>query len=133
MSRSDGTFPQYVKLDYSKSEAPENWNDGVRRCKECKKNWPNLPEFSPSPCCNCQAGTVSDALPDMDWETAYIELVRFRFDRVYEKWNDGATDIELAWSSIEPISDQEISEGLEELNSFLSSLEEEHTHDASSR
>lgn len=127
MSRTDGNFPPYSKLEYSKQNPPDGWNVGSRRCIGCKKDWPNVADFSPSPCCNYQAGVVADGFPDMDWETAYIELMRFRFERYYEKWNDGATDIELCWNTHESISEQEISEGLEKLNSFISELENE-TH-----
>lgn len=123
MSRSDGTYPGYVKLTYSKTNPPEDWDEGARRCIQCKKNWPNLSEFSPSPCCNHQAGIVADATPDTNWPDAYSDLLRFRFDRFYEKWNDGATDIELCWNNTEPVSDDEVCEGIKEINSLIASLE----------
>ena len=133
MSRRDGNYPPYAKLEYSKNDPPEGWNDGARRCIGCKKDWPNVPEFSPSPCCNYQAGIVADALPEMTWDTALTELKRFRFERFYEKWNDGASDIELCWNNHEPISDEVISEGLEKLNSFIASMEEQEAHDSISK
>lgn len=128
MSRSDGEFPLYTKLDYNVDDPPEGWNQGCRRCATCKKNWPNIPGFSPSPCCNYQTGIVADGTPDMSWQDAYRELMNFRFDRFYEKYNEGASDVELCWNSNERPSEQEISEGLDKLNSLISEMEEEETH-----
>lgn len=129
MSRKDGEFPPYTKLRYHKDSPPEGWNEGARRCIECKKDWPNLPEFAPSPCCNQQCGVVGDATPEGTWRTAYAELLKFRFERYYEKWNDGASDIELCWNDNAEVSDSEISEGLEKLNALIDSLEKE-TYDS---
>lgn len=125
MSRTDGQFPPHIKLDYDKNTPPEGWNNGARRCIACKKDWPNMPEFSPSPCCDQQAGTVMDTVPDMNWRVAYAELLKFRFEKYYEKWNDGVSDVELCWNHNEQVSDQEISEGLEKLNALIDSLEKE--------
>jgi hypothetical protein len=128
MARSDETFPAYAKLDYSKDNPPKLWDQGCRRCSVCKRNWPNVPEFSPSPCCNHQAGIVADGMPDMDWPSAYHDLQMFRFERFYEKYNEGTSDVELCWNTNDEPSEQEISEGLEKLNSFISSMEEEEAH-----
>lgn len=118
MTRSDGTFPSYVKLNLSFDDPPKDWNVGVRRCIQCGKNWPNLNHFSPSPCCNAQAGVVADAIPDMGWEVALRDLLRFRFERYYERWNEGFTDEQLMFvEGIDtlPPSEEEISDGMAEI------------------
>lgn len=127
LTRYDGTFPHYTKLEYNKSSPPQGWNEGARRCMECKRDWPNLPEFSPSPCCNMQAGVVSDASTEMTWADAYGALMLFRFERIYEKWNDGMTDVELIWTSNESYNEDLINEGLEEINSLILSVEHNDT------
>lgn len=131
MTRSDGKFPQYARLDLNRKDPPNGWNEGSRRCIKCKKDWPNLPEFSPSPCCDERAGIVSDGEVDISWPDAYAELMRFRFNRIYEKWNEGTTDIELAWANDEAFSDEEISEGMKKLTTLIDSLEKESAHDGS--
>lgn len=120
MSRLDGTYPSYVKLDIDASHPPKGWNDGARRCEHCNKDWPNLSLFSPSPCCGANAGIVSTAIPDMTWPLAVKMLLTHRFEKWYERWNDGASDEDLVWMDIEvPYSEHELEEGLEEIDHLV--------------
>lgn len=125
MSRSTNIYPSYVKLDLDQRKPPEGWRDGVRRCIICDRNWPNLPIFVPTPCCNAVGGIVLDANPDMTWPEAVSALFHFRFERYYDKWNEGITDEQMKWIDIDlPVSDEEMSEGMQEIDAFLNQLEE---------
>jgi hypothetical protein len=121
MSRTDGTYPSYVRLDIDANNPPKDWNDGARRCEYCTKDWPNVSTFSPSPCCGANANIVSTATPDMTWPLAVKMLLTHRFDKWYERWNDGASDEDLTWvQAIEvPYSEQELEEGLEEIANLI--------------
>lgn len=122
MSRSDGEYPGYIKLQIDPKRPVEGWNDGARRCIACKKAWPNLALFSPSPCCNANAGVVSSAEPDMSWESAVKSLLHARFERYYEKWNEGASDEQLMWLVDDDMSfsEHEYKEGLKEIENLIS-------------
>lgn len=122
MSRSDGQYPSYVKLNVDPHKPPTGWDHGARRCIRCKKAWPNLAIFSPSPCCNENAGQSNTAEPDMSWADAVQHLLRAKFDRYYEKWNEGATDEQLMWMVDDdmPFSEHEYKEGLKEIERLIS-------------
>lgn len=121
MSRSDQIFPSYIKLDLNPDQPKAGWEDGCRRCQRCGKSWPNLSVFSPSPCCNVASGIVKTAKPDMSWHDAVMKLIHVKFERFYEKWNEGLTDEELYWTNTESnVSDDEISEGMQEIEKLIS-------------
>lgn len=124
MGRSNGTFPSYVRLDLDHRQPPDGWKDGARKCIECGRNWPNVAAFVPTPCCDKVGGIVMDAVPDMTWPEAVSALLHFRFNRYYEKWNEGMSDAELNWSQEFPVNDDEVSEGMKEIEEFLSDLEQ---------
>jgi hypothetical protein len=125
MPRSDGKYPHYVKLDVDPHNPPDGWDEGCRRCIVCKKNWPNIAVFSPSPCCNQQAGIVADGMPDVNWKEAVHYLLHSKFDKFYERWNEEATDEELRWISVEdfPVSEQEMNEGMQEIEALIADVE----------
>lgn len=124
MSRSDHTYPSYVKLDIDHQRPPTGWKDGSRRCGACGKNWPNLGMFSPTPCCNAQGGIVSDGTPDVTWPEAVSALLHFRFEKYYDRWNEGVTDEQIKWVDIHTgISDAEMSEGMKEIEQLISKVE----------
>lgn len=122
MSRSDGVYPSYAKLELDPNKPPAGWDYGARRCIKCKKSWPNMGIFSPSPCCNENAGVVNTAEPDMSWAEALSEVLRVRFERYYEKWNEGASDEQLMWMVDDdmPFSEHEYEEGLKEIERLIS-------------
>lgn len=124
MSRSDHTFPSYIKIDLDPDKPKAGWDSGCRRCSKCSMSWPNVPVFSPSPCHNVAAGIVKSAKPEMSWHDAVLALFKARFDKYYEKWNEGLSDEELYWTNTESkVSDAEISEGMKEIEKMIS---EEH-------
>jgi hypothetical protein len=97
MTRSTGRYPSYVKISLDPELPPDGWNEGIRRCMSCKKAWPNLGIFSPSPCCNVHAGiSMGEELhPDMTWSAAVKALLIYRFEKYYERWNEGLSDEDL--------------------------------------
>lgn len=88
----------------------------------CNKDWPNISVFSPSPCCNAQAGVVATAQPEMTWGRAVKELMYFRFERYYENWNEGVTDEEMTWLDLGemPYTEHEYVEGIKEIERIIS-------------
>jgi hypothetical protein len=99
MSRSDGKFPSYVKLEIDPDQWPENYHDKARQCVGCAKLWPHPHLFDPSPCCDCETEVV-EATPDMRWPDAVHHLLEARFNRWYEEYNDGLADEQLAWEEV---------------------------------
>lgn len=124
MSRSNNSFPSYVKLDINPARPKKGWDDGCRRCSECGKSWPNIASFSPSPCHNVTAGIVKTSPPDMTWPAAVKELLRAKFNKYYEQWNEGTSDEELYWTEESVPSEQEISEGMKEIEKLIACMEE---------
>jgi hypothetical protein len=124
MSRTDGTYPSYVKVNLDAAHPKDGWNDGCRRCSNCGKSWPNVAVFSPSPCHNVVAGIVKSGTPDMPWAKAVSELRHAKFERYYEKWNDGASDEELYWTKENDPSDYEMSEGMREIEKIIGNMED---------
>jgi hypothetical protein len=122
MSRSDGTFPSYSTIEISAIDPPDGWNDGARKCRACGKNWPRVRHFSPSPCCGVEAGIVTTSRPDMTWDIAAKALLNSRFEKYYERWNEGITDEQIAWVTTEgeTFSDADFAQGLEEIERLCS-------------
>lgn len=126
MTRSNGSFPTFTKTDLDPRSPKTGWNVGCRRCMQCGKNWPNISAFSPSPCCNTQSGIVGDGTPEMDWSSAVKQLLSLKFERLYERWNEGVSDEQLMWLTPPDkslVSELEISEGLDEIDRIINSLE----------
>ena len=102
MSRRDGVFPPYVKLDLDKEvwqpKLPDYY-DQSRCCNNCGTGWPNLDYFRMSPCCN-DITTIVPGGPDMRWPDAVDALQKFRFEKYYDKYNDGLSDEELAFEEV---------------------------------
>lgn len=121
MSRSDGSFPSYVKMDLDPQQPRPGWNKGCRRCSNCGRNWPNVAVFSPSPCHDVDAGIVSTSAPDMTWSVAVHELLDAKFEKYYDRWNEGLSDEELYWTvdSSTSVSESEINEGMKEIENLL--------------
>lgn len=99
MSRSDGEFPTYTKLEIDPDTWPADYFDKARMCVGCGLHWPHPHLFDPSPCCNCETEVIESA-PDMRWPDAVKRLHEARFDRWYEDYNDGLEDEQLAWEGI---------------------------------
>lgn len=136
MSRSDGSFPVYNKLDLDKDHPRKDWDEGCRRCIQCGKSWPNISSFSPSPCCSVAAGTVGNMSPDMSWKEAVIALHTSRFERIYSVWNEDMSDEQLSWipdSEADPISEQDIIDGLEEIDQLIANIGEESVQPSGSK
>lgn len=66
----------------------------------------------------------------MSWAEAVSALKQSRFERYYERWNEGVTDEQLVWMNpVEvPYSEQELEKGLDELNSFLDEVQSNATN-----
>lgn len=116
MSRSDGTFPPYYRVDLDPNVWPQKYWDSARRCLGCELRWPNTLSFELCP--HCGAGTeVSQSPPDMRWPEAIRELLKFRFETWYEAYNDGLTDEQIVWEDVKTngeIDDQKIKRAVEE-------------------
>jgi hypothetical protein len=99
MSRSDGTFPNYVRLDIDPDVWPEDYWNRAFVCKGCGTAWPATHLFDPSPCCNAMGWPV-DAPPEMRWPEAVAALKAARFGAIYDEWNEGVDDEQLAWAEL---------------------------------
>lgn len=96
MSRSKGTFPAYSKLDIDPNVFPPGYWDSSLECKECGMLWPNTHLFMPSICCSKGTRVNEANAPDMRWPEAVYALHEKRFNELYERWNEGLSDEELA-------------------------------------
>jgi len=121
MPRSNDKFPSYQKLKIDAKKPPLRWNEGCRRCIACKKCWPNSRYFSPSPCCNQNAGIVTTTEPQVTWAEGVKAVLTARFERLYEIWNEGLTDEQLMFVDEQTfeLSEQEISELEKEMNTII--------------
>lgn len=125
MSRSDGSFPEYVKLKIDLKNPPEDmWDRGSRICQKCAMKWPGYAIFQPSPC--CAAPTVaSPEDPQMTWGEAVRGLLRSRFERYYAKWNEDVSDEALLWDesivleTTFPLDEEALNEGMEEIERII--------------
>jgi len=95
MSRSTGTFPAYSKLKLNPDEFPKGYWDSSVECKECGTLWPNTHLFTPTICCG-KGSRIVETAPDMRWPEAVSALHEKRFNDLYERWNEGLTDEQLA-------------------------------------
>lgn len=128
MSRSDNIFPKYVKLKIDATNPPHDlWERGGKNCVACGIKWPNYSVFNPSPCCNATTSVVQVG-PEMPWTEAVKRLLKARFERYYEKWNDSVTDEALLWDESIEIPTFEIDEkayqnGLAEIDRLINEPE----------
>jgi hypothetical protein len=99
MSRSDGQYPPYTKLEIDADRWPENYYDKTRQCAGCGMLWPHPHLFEPSPCCNCETEVI-DGAPDIRWPDAVKRLHEARFERWYDEYNDDLADEQLAWEDV---------------------------------
>lgn len=124
MSRTNNTFPKYVKLKVDAANPPHDlWERGGRKCVKCGINWPNYSIFNPSPCCDATTGVVQNSA-EMPWSEAVKRLLNARFERYYEKWNEDVTDEALLFdSSIEVagivIDERELQSGMAEIERLI--------------
>lgn len=124
MSRKTQTFPKYVKLKIDQDSPPADlWERGSRKCQKCDTKWPCYSIFNPSPCCDSNTEVLTSD-PEMTWREAVKRLLKGRFERYYEKWNDDVTDEALVWDqSIDdnfPIREEDLRQGLEEIERLIS-------------
>lgn len=95
MSRTDGKFPRYIKLDIDQDNWPDNYWSSSRFCRECGTHWPNTHLFET--CLNCDISTSVDTYspPEMRWPDAITSLLTYRFEKLYEIYNEGIDDKQL--------------------------------------
>lgn len=99
MSRSNGEFPTYKKLNIDPDEWPADYFDTARQCVGCAFLWPHPHIFDPSPCCNVETELVEGS-PDIRWPDAVKRLHQARFSRWYDEYNEGLEDEQLAWEEV---------------------------------
>jgi len=99
MSRTDGKFPGYTKLDISAEDWPDKYWEKSRACAECGYRWPYPHLFQPSPCCGAFT-TLIDEAPSLRWPEAVSRLFHERFEKFYDEYNEGLTDDKLDWEDL---------------------------------
>lgn len=99
MSRRDGLFPTYKKLEVFPDEWPLGYWDKSRECSACAFMWPHPHVFEPSPCCDEPTNLV-DGPPEIRWPEALIKLQQARFEKFYHEYNEGITDEQLPWEDL---------------------------------
>ena len=99
MARSDGRFPLFSKFKLDKNVWPQGYWDTARACVKCGVRWPNHSAFAPTPCCRSSTST-QDGSPDMRWPEAVFSLYDAKFEELYNIWNEGRSDEELAWEEV---------------------------------
>lgn len=96
MSRSDGEFPKYQRLEIDENEWPVDYWESHRRCSSCGAKWPDTVAFAVSPCCG-NPTTRDSGPPDLRWDKAISALKHREFEKFYEEWNEGVSDEQLDW------------------------------------
>jgi hypothetical protein len=104
MSRHDGSFPEYTKIDVSPDEWPLGYWEKARECTGCGFNWPHPHLFEPSPCCN-EPTNLIDGTPGLRWPEAVAKLLSVRFERWYDEYNEGVSDEQLPWEDLKTNGD----------------------------
>ena len=112
MTRLDGIYPEYTKIETTAEDWPVNYWDSSLTCGKCETHWPDNKLFQLSPCCGAPSKRT-DNVPDMRWPEALFRLQEMRFNTFYEIWNAGYTDDQLTMEA-EHIDDAEIKTLLEE-------------------
>lgn len=97
MPRSKGTFPKYKKVDIDSEIWPPKYWDSSKLCPACETRWPNMPVFAKTPCCGVAGTTDEHSAPDMRWPDAVSAYHAARFEDLYDNYNEGRTDQELAY------------------------------------
>lgn len=87
MPKTKRIAPILPIVNYDPGKPPKDLM-GARKCLMCGRNWPNRPMFSPSPCCNEEAGITTNEQPDMNWFDACKELRQAKFERWYMRRDD---------------------------------------------
>lgn len=100
MSRSNGTFPRYIKLDVDPDQWPTNYFSSCQYCEVCEMRWPASHLFSICPRCAEKTEVDTHNAPDIRWPDAIRELLTARFEDFYEQYNEGLTDEQLAWDEV---------------------------------
>lgn len=107
MSRTDGVFPKYTKLDISLDDWPKGYWDKSRECSLCGTKWPHPHIFEPSVCCEEPTNLV-EAPPDSRWPEAVAQLLTARFDKLYDEYNEGLEDDQLTFADEAKIEVEEL-------------------------
>lgn len=105
MSRSDGTFPHYLKLEVDSEQWPSNYFDSSRYCDVCEMRWPSSHLFVSCPRCGEATEIDQSNAPDLRWPEAVKELLIARFNYYYDEYNEGLSDEQLAWEEIKQNDD----------------------------
>ena len=114
MTRSDGKYPEYLKLDIDPENSPGNyWRVGALECKACQKLWPNNKVFHGlSLCCNAEMTKRKDEVPDVTWREATKDLLYRNFEVFYAEWNEGVEDQQLFYLLLSEDEWKEKTQGL---------------------
>jgi len=118
MSRSNGEFPKYIKLELNAEEWPDNYWDCHRKCAACGLGWPNHKMFTKCPECNLGLSSIKAGPPDMRWPDAVMSFHAARFEALYATWNEGITDEQLPWEELKTdgeLDNNKITGAVEEL------------------
>lgn len=94
------TFPHYTRLDLDPEVFPPNYWAASNKCPTCELHWPTSHLFSTTPCCGDEAEKDEHNAPDMRWPDAIKSLLSKRFEDLYDQYNDGITDEQLAWEDV---------------------------------
>lgn len=125
MSRSTGTFPRYTKLDIDSEKWPNDYFNSSRFCESCETHWPASHLFSTCPIDGEETKIDEHNKPDLRWPDALKTLLNARFDILYEEYNEGLTDEQLAWEAVKKTDQYDFekldSEVTEELDDALKS------------
>lgn len=115
MSRSSGKFPRYTKLKIDPDEWPANYFGSCRYCDVCEMCWPTSHLFTACPKCGEETVIDEQRSPDIRWPDAVKELLTSRFEALYDQYNEGLTDEQLAWNQTK----QELDFNFDSLDSEL--------------
>lgn len=125
MGRLNGTYPSYSRLKFDPEIWPDHYWDKCRECTNCEEIcWPALDEFKTSPCCTAPTKVVEGISPNIRWPEALKQLLTFRFDTWYDKYNENVSDERLHWEDLKTAGKVDDGKVKKEITTFLKSAEE---------
>lgn len=87
MSRRDGTFPAYEKIEIDPNVWPANYWTACLSCEQCDTNWPETSHFELCPECHVET-EAHDFRPTYRWPDAVKRLHTARFEHLYDEWDE---------------------------------------------
>jgi len=94
MTRADGKFPEYEKIDIDPDFWPSDYWTESMVCEVCDINWPCTLHFSVCPMCHTET-KEADFRPTYRYPEAVKRLLTARFDDLYQEWDEGTTDEDI--------------------------------------